>query len=208
MGKVILNGLNKITGTHYGIVFYEKMGQPYCRMKQGYSDDQKKQERYDFPTALSACSKLADKVLLPPLNTIWNNANSEKNGRQLFKSINKSAFDLSGEIDDYAQLKLSVGCIPLPESITINRKYDDKGTVMVTWSKELKENASASDRLHMYMLIEDEVALLMEFKVNREATKTTFKLMTRGGQDAHLYLFFVNKGYTHGSDSHYHLLTY
>ena len=205
----IINDSGKIfySGSFGNIIGYIINGKQYFRSKPEHINDAKTKEQVNQRTRFIACTKLAKSALNDILKPVWEKGAITMTGFNLFVKTNYSAFDETGKISNYSNLKFSVGNLPLPKNIVISNAAAGNGAIDVTWTDNSGSGiAAATDRLMVVALKVNEPVVITGLNFTRRARQATVQLPYVAGDTVHVYVFFQHKKGKNYSNSYYSLV--
>jgi hypothetical protein len=195
------------TGTLGNIIAYIVNGKTYYRRKPEKKYFANTEKQLQQHTQFLACQKLAQKVMDPVNKQIWNKQSKNKRGFNFFKKTNYHAFNSSGNISSFENLKFSLGDLLLPEDIQFKNYLSCNGSVTISWSDDSDSiDAYPSDWLRIIAICEEEVITVEGITAKRSDENTTFRLPWGNGSNVHLYAYFIKKNNKKASNNYYQML--
>lgn len=200
----IKEGLN-LNGTVGNLVFYQRNGVNYVRLKPARYRDAKTETQLLTRGRFAGCNYFYSLIKTDLLRLVWKMAaqGTGKNAKNMFMQYNTYAFGKDGEIDDYSRLHFSAGMLPLPNGLEMAQS-DNRECVLQWKYDEQKGLGSAHDRLYMVEVVQsDPKVQIHETGIRRSEGKALFSTAYDIDEHTHFYCFFGNEQATLFSESYY-----
>lgn len=208
MGKISQGILGGFSGKVGNVIGGNWKGIDYMRSKASQKRDANSEKQQNQRAKFIGCTSLANSVLDTIIQPIWNRKAVKMTGYNLFVKTNLPVFDTNGAITNYANLKFSVGELPLPTNLIIQNNGAGNGALLITWSDNSGTGIAApTDRIRVLVICEGEVVVKQGMNFPRQSEFASFSIPFGTGKIVHVYAFFENEDKTKYSISNYTLLT-
>lgn len=191
MGKMKQGILGGVSGSIGKMIGSSWKGINYFRRKPVHYNDANTEKQIAQRTKLSACVHFACSIKESIIHPVWNPKAEKMSGFNLFVKTNLNAFNVRGEIDDFNQLQISIGDLPLPGKLLIRDDPANKGGITLSWNNNAGfGSALASDKLNVLVISEGVARALSELNITRDAEAANILLPFGAGFEAQVYVFF------------------
>ncbi|MCF8363527.1 MAG: DUF6266 family protein [Prolixibacteraceae bacterium] len=204
MGKISQGILGGVSGTVGNVVGGSWKGINYLRVKAQHFQDAKTEGQVGQRAKFGACVALAKSLLDNIIKPIWDKRAKKMSGYNLFVKSNINQFDESGEIEDFSNLKISIGDLQNARNMDVSNDDQTEGGIILSWEDNSGiNNASQSDRLNILAYCNGEIAILDSIEAVRADGMAQVTLPFGAGVDVHVYAFFENEAKTSYSKDQY-----
>ncbi len=196
--------LKNISGTLGNLVFYQRNGGTYIRMKPTKYRDKKTDKQVLLRGRFAGCNYFYKCLQADMFRQVWKTVAKDtgKNAQNMFIRHNIHAFGKEQGITDYERLHFSAGLLPLPRKLGLERR--NAHDCRVYWEYNPREAiGSPTDRLYVVELHTDLRIRLHETGVCRREGEALFSTFYAIDKETHLYGFWGNEAGTSFSPSHY-----
>jgi hypothetical protein len=204
MGKISQGILGGVSGTVGNVVGGSWKGISYLRVKADHYTDANSEKQIGHRSKFSACVALARSIMDTIIRPIWNKKAVKMSGFNLFTKINLQVFNTAGEIDDYSKLQLSVGDLPHANNVAVADDAGVEGGIAITWDDNSGVgSALATDELRVVAISGDQINVLQDVNITRDAEAANIVLPYGAGVEAQVFVFFESvENYTYSVDQH------
>ncbi|HET6557594.1 MAG TPA: hypothetical protein VFG54_09795 [Prolixibacteraceae bacterium] len=180
-----------ISGKVGKVVFFQLNGQTFARglpKRQNHPGTPAQELNRKRFREMQKFSQQFKFVLIPQ---VWNFASKTMSGHQLFMSTNNKAFSPDGSVIDPKLIKLSVGKLSLPSSMTVKRLQPGSNVVQVSWVEEYYNGGVPYwDELLAISSGEGFYSEMKNTGIRRGDQQGSFELPALEVDATHIYLFF------------------
>lgn len=191
MGIISQGILGGVSGTVGNVVGGSWKGISYLRVKSDHYNDANSAKQVTQRTKFAACVAFAKLIMDTIIRPIWNKKAVKMSGFNLFTKTNLPAFNADGDIEDFSQLQVSTGDLPLPNNVAIADDAATEGGIAITWEDNSGVgSALATDELRVMAICNGEVNVLQGVNISRAAEAANIVLPYGAGVEAQVYVFF------------------
>ncbi len=193
MGTINQGILGGVSGTVGSVVGASWKGISYLRGKAtSYSNpntESQQATRKTFRKLVKLSSALLGSVVRP----IWSKRATQKTGSNVFISTNFRNVDPDLPLADNENMVMSVGSLPLPDNITVQRNVAVPRGVTINWTDNSGNfMAAADDILRIVAIAGDNAIAFNPVGVTRADGSAEIVLPFPEGQTVRVFIFFQN----------------
>lgn len=192
MARLLTNYSGQVSGKFIDMVYVRYKGGMYVRKAPMVRKEARTpamlRNQQRFAAMHHFCAGLKHTLIY----IIWNDRATTGSGYNLFMKSNSPAFAKDGSLLDPLLLKLSMGDLPFPEGLTVERTAPGTDTIRVSWQKESHIGGSMfNDDLMAISYDGDQFSSMFITGIKRKDLGGTFDLPVNALRAEYFYLFFA-----------------
>jgi hypothetical protein len=209
MGKINQGILGGFSGSVGPVIGGSWKGIDYIRAKPMSYKYDPSEEQIAHTNQFTANIAFAKSIKSSLIKPIWDKMAVKMSGYNLFVKVNKDVFDETGQLADFENLILSVGNLPLPESISVKKDPNCDNAVLITWDNNSSVRDTApTDLLRIVVFKGKEPFILDGLPFTRALKQANLQLPFTATGEVNVYLFFQDKEGTSYSESVHHSVSF
>ncbi len=151
MGKIKEGFLGGVSGTVGDLVGASWKGIDYIRSKAKSYNNPRTDKQQATRKAFGKLAKLSKTLLLTVIRPIWDKGAVNKTGCNVFISTNIKKINPDIPLADNPDLVISIGSLPLPENLTVQRNIAVPCGTIICWTDNSGSLLATAEDISQYI---------------------------------------------------------